>query len=88
MFALYFSSVDLVSFVQLLPFTGQSVNGQSVDAIGCRPVRARRDRGELPLLDSGAVTRKAVEELYGMNTVLNINSALFYCVNCFTISQV
>ena len=68
MLALYFSSVDLVSRVQLLPFVGQSVCEQSVDAD-----RARRGRVELPLLDSGANTRKPER------TVLNINYVLCYC---------
>ena len=34
MLALYFSSVNLISFVQLLPFHGQSFDGQSVHGVG------------------------------------------------------
>ena len=38
----------------------------------------RQARGEVPLiLRAGG----------GMNTVLNINSTLFYCMNCFSIHQ-
>ena len=59
-----------------------------LDAVGRRHVRAGRDRGELPLLDSGADMRKPAEAFYGTNTMLTINSALLYCVNCFNISQV
>ena len=59
-----------------------------MDAVGRRPVRARRGRGELRHLDSGTDMRKPEEVLIGMNTELNINSALFYCVNCFTVNQV
>ena len=59
-----------------------------MDAVGPRPVRARRGRGERLLLDSGADMRKPEEVLIGTNTELNINSVLFYCVNCFPLSQV
>ena len=43
---------------------------------------AEASRGELPLVDSGADIQKPVA-VYGKNT-----SALFYVVNCFSISQV
>ena len=59
-----------------------------MDAVGRRPVRAGRGRGELLHLDSDADMRKPEEVLIGTNTELNINSALFYCVNCFTVNQV
>ena len=63
MLALYFSSVDLGAFVQLLPFVRLSVDGQPVDEVGRRPVRAR------PLLASGADTRQPVAVLLGTNSV-------------------
>ena len=69
MLALYLSSVDLVLFLPLLPLAGQSVDGQSVDAVGCRSARARQDSSIVaPTRDSRL--------LHGTDTVLNITSAL------------
>lgn len=72
MFALY-----SVSFVQLLPLAGYSV-----DIVGRNTVRAKRCRGEIPLLDNDADTWKPVAVLCRKATVLNVNSALFHCANC------
>ncbi|KAI0210697.1 hypothetical protein LSAT2_004543 [Lamellibrachia satsuma] len=50
----------------VLPFVRLSVDGQPVDEVGCRPVRAR------PLLASGADTRQPVAVLFGTNRPVNI----------------
>ena len=72
MTVLCLSSVDLVLLVQLLSFAGRAVDGRSSDAAWRMSVRAKRGRGEGPLLDCGADMRMPVEVLYGSNTVLNI----------------
>ena len=57
-----FGIIFSVQFAQLLQFAGQLVDGYSIDSIVS--VRARRGRGEFPLLASGVDTLKPVALFY------------------------